>query len=53
MENGGGVGIRLGNRVRWEWEGLFGVGGGTHRQNIKILTYKEFNSPPKPCKRLQ
>lgn len=53
MENGGERKKGMGNRVRWGWEGLFGVGGGTHRQNIKILTCKEYTMSPKPCKRLQ
>ena len=46
MENGGWREIIFGDRVRWGWEGLFGVGEGTHRQNIKILTYKEYTMSP-------
>ena len=48
-EGGGNWGERkkgMGNRVRWGWEGLFGVGVGTHHQNMKILTCKEFTMSP-------
>ena len=32
--------------LEWKWERLFGVGEGTHQQNVIKLTGKEFTIPP-------
>ena len=42
MRNGGEVQMGIERKVRWgwewKWERLFGVGEGTHRQIVIILT---------------
>lgn len=52
MEFGGWVQRGIGRKVRWGWEEIFGVGEGTHRQTIKILTGQEYTMSPKTMKAL-